>query len=244
MACDFWPHDTAKLRELQDSIDGLLEEAQADPTASRGKTAAVLRGHVGRMAQTFSQLEHSLMRASEAPELFGIDEEEMQRRYSQLQQLTRKREAQVEAFKVLFSLDRHVLHPKADPGEEANARFLEDFGDTTTTSVTLDDVGAADSGVSYFDAETQMLREQDEQLSFLEGSVSNLKSISYAIKDEVSVHHRLLDATEAEADKADAQLRRNKVLLKKLMKRHSTLCLLLIAVALLCLLVFLLVFTA
>lgn len=51
MACDFWAHDTAKLRELQETVDELLEEAQANPAASRGKAAAVLRGHVGRMAQ-------------------------------------------------------------------------------------------------------------------------------------------------------------------------------------------------
>lgn len=243
MACDFWAHDTAKLRELQETVDELLEEAHANPTASTGKAAAVLRGHVGRMAQAFSQLEHSLMRASEAPELFGIDDTEMQRRYRQLQTISRKREDQLEAFKVLFSHDGQKQYPRQATKEEANARFLDDYGESSTAS-TLDDFGAADSGAGYLDAEAQILRAQDEQLSYLEGSVSNLKSISYAIKDEVSVHHRLLDATEAEVDKADAQLIRNKILLKKLMKRHSTLCLLLIAMALLCLLVFLLVFMA
>ncbi|KAL8425080.1 hypothetical protein Efla_001469 [Eimeria flavescens] len=243
MACDFWPSDAAKLRELQDTVDNMLQEAQANPAASKGKAAAVLRGHVGRMAQTFSQLEHSLMRASESPELFGIDAAEMQRRYRQLQSLTQKREEQIEAFRVLFSHDRHAPPTRQDTREDANARFLDDYGDSTTAS-TLDDFGAADSSAGFFEAEAQVLRAQDEQLSFLEGSVSNLKSISYAIKDEVSVHHRLLDATEAEVDKADAQLIRNKVLLKKLMKRHSTLCLLLIAMALLCLLVFLLVYMA
>lgn len=243
MACDFWPNDTAKLHELQETIDALLKEAQRDPAASRGKDAAVLRGHVGRMTQTFSQLEHSLMRASEAPELFGIDATEMRRRSRQLQILSKKREEQVETFRTLFSHDRQTVNQKEDSRDEANARFLDDYGDSTTAS-TLDDFGAADAGAGYFEAEAQMLRAQDEQLSFLEGSVSNLKSISYAIRDEVSVHHRLLDATEAEVDKADAQLARNKILLKKLMKRHSTLCLLLIAMALLCLLVFLLVFMA
>ncbi|KAL8446847.1 hypothetical protein Emag_004608 [Eimeria magna] len=240
MACDFWPSDAAKLRELQNTVDTLLEEAQANPAASKGKAAAILRGHVGRMAQ----LEHSLMRASESPELFGVDAAEMQRRYRQLQVLTQKREEQIEAFRVLFSHDRQILSSsRHDPREDANARFLDDYGDSTTAS-TLDDFGATDSSAGYFEAEAQVLRAQDEQLSFLEGSVSNLKSISYAIKDEVSVHHRLLDATEAEVDKADAQLIRNKVLLKKLMKRHSTLCLLLVAMALLCLLVFLLVYMA
>lgn len=243
MACDLWSSDTAKLKELQDAVDVLLEEAQANPAASTGKGAAVLRGHVNRMSQTFSLLEHSLMRASEAPELFGVDAAEMQRRYRQLQSLTRKREEQIEAFRALFSHARQAPSPKLDTREEANARFLDDFGDSTTAS-TLDDFGATDSGGGYFEAEAQVLRAQDEQLSFLEGSVSNLKSIGYAIKDEVSVHHRLLDATEAEVDKADAQLIRNKVLLKKLMKRHSTLCLLLIAMALLCLLVFMLVYMA
>lgn len=216
------------------------------------------------------------MRASEAPELFGIDAAEMQRRYHQLQALTHKREEQIEAFRVLFSRERQAMNPKQGSRDEANARFLEDYGDSTTASTLVslllsprvtsiqrrrctslvsrfvhtfalclqDDFGATDSGAGCFEAEAQMLRAQDEQLSFLEGSVSNLKSISYAIKDEVSVHHRLLDATEAEVDKADAQLIRNKVLLKKLMKRHSTLCLLLIAMALLCLLVFLLVYMA
>ncbi|KAL8452714.1 hypothetical protein Emed_001278 [Eimeria media] len=242
MACDFWPSDAAKLRELQNTVDTLLEEAQTNPSAQKGKAAAILRGHVGRMAQTFSQLEHSLMRASESPELFGVDAAEMQRRYRQLQVLTQKREEQIEAFRVLFSNDRQALN-RHDPREDANARFLDDYGDSTTAS-TLDDFGATDSSAGYFEAEAQVLRAQDEQLSFLEGSVSNLKSISYAIKDEVSVHHRLLDATEAEVDKADAQLIRNKMLLKKLMKRHSTLCLLLIAMALLCLLVFLLVYMA
>ena len=105
-------------------------------------------------------------------------------------------------------------------------------------------IGAAEGVGGFMHAEEEIVHAQEEQLSFLEGSVSNLKSLGYAIKEEVSVHHRLLDATETEVEKADAQLKRNKILLKKLMKRHSTLCLLLIAVALLCLLVFLLVFTA
>lgn len=236
MACDFWPNDTAKLRELQDSIDHLLEEAHKNPIANTGKNAAVLRGHVSRMAQTFSQLEQSLMRTSESPELYGIDAAEMQRRYRMLQNLTRKRDEQLEVFRVLFSQESQTLNHKHGEREDANARFLDDFGDSTT-STTMDDF-------SCFEAEAQTLRQQDEQLSYLAGTVSNLKSISYAIKEEVSVHHRLLDATEAEVDKADAHLIKNKILLKKLMKKHSTLCLLLIAMALLCLLVFLLVFAA
>lgn len=244
MALDFWPADTAKFKELQAKVDLLLDEIKSDPHAAKGKTAAVLRGHVSRMAQSFSQLEHSLMRVSESPDLFGIDEAEMQRRYRQLQLFTKKREEQIEMFKDLFSNRQSVPVRAEDTREEANARFLEDYGDSTTAS-TLDDFGSGDAGSGgYFEAEAQIMRAQDEQLSFLEGSVTNLKSISYAIKDEVSVHHRLLDATEAEVDKADAQLLRNKILLKKLMKRHSTLCLLLIAMALLCLLVFLLVYTA
>lgn len=243
MACDFWPNDTAKLRELQDTIDHLLEEAQANPAAVKGQGAAILRGHVSRMSQLFSQLEQSLMRASEAPELFGIDSAEMQRRYQALQTLTRKRDEQLEGFRVFFSQNRQTINPKQDTRDDANARFLDDYGDSTTAS-TLDDFGSCDTGLGCFEAEAQVLRHQDEQLSFLAGSVSNLKVISYAIKDEVSVHHRLLDATEAEVDKADAQLVKNKMLLRKLMKRHSTLCLLLIAMALLCLLVFLLVFMA
>lgn len=74
------------------------------------------------------------MRASEAPELFGIDDSEMQRRYRQLQTLTRKREDQIEAFKVLFSHDGQNQNPRQDTREEANARFLDDYGDSTTAS--------------------------------------------------------------------------------------------------------------
>lgn len=74
------------------------------------------------------------MRASEAPELFGIDATEMQRRSRQLQTLSKKREEQIEAFRVLFSHERQALNQKQGARDEANARFLDDYGDSTTAS--------------------------------------------------------------------------------------------------------------
>lgn len=88
------------------------------------------------------------------------------------------------------------------------------------------------------------MQQQDEQLGFLEGSVKNLKDISYAIKDEVDIHRRLLDATEQEVEGASIQIKQQRRLLNKLLKRHSNVFLVLAAAALLCLLIFVLVLTA
>jgi len=242
MACDLWQLDLAKLRELQETVAALLEEAHANPIPSCGKSAAVLRGYLSRMTQNVAQLEQYLMKASESPELYGIDRLQLQERHEILKHFLRARDNQLEVFKELFSQSGAAV-ARRDSLSAANARSIDDYGDSSTTSG-LDDFAAADSVCDSFDAAARTAREQDEQLSFLEGSVQNLKNISYAIKDEVAVHHRLLDATEAEVDRADAQVIRNKALIKKLMKRHSTLFLLLIALALLCLLVLLLVFTA
>ncbi|CDJ42061.1 SNARE domain-containing protein, putative [Eimeria tenella] len=267
MECDLWASDAAKLKQLQQTVDSLLQRARTDPAAATGEAAAVLRGHVTRMAQRCSQLEQSLMRASESPELFGLSAAALQQRLLLLQQLQQQQDAQLEAFRLLFSQAGVYRHSKkesfnsnfSDFPLEDNSSFLEETADTPT-SASADDFGSfgpspSVSGSSLLQQpqqqrwQQQQQQQQDEeqqeqQLSYLAGSVMNLKEISYAISDEVSVHRRLLDATESSLDTAEANLKKNKKMLQKLMKRHSTICLLLVALALLCLLIFLLVFTA
>lgn len=92
--------------------------------------------------------------------------------------------------------------------------------------------------------EDVLLALQDDQLSFLEGTVSNLKNIGYSVGDEVDVHRKLLNGLDEEVDLTQTALEKNKKLLKQIIDRQSTTCLLLTAIFLAIVLVFLIVTTS
>ncbi|CBZ55614.1 putative SNARE domain-containing protein [Neospora caninum Liverpool] len=223
---DFWKRDVRQVEALRDEIVSLLQQRQKQTgganTGASGRSSAVLRGKFSQFCQDVEQLERTL-KATEAERRGDLSPAEWRQRRDQVAHLhAAKSELQI-AFTRAFSTG-------------------EDFYDSAASAEVLVDVPRGARVLKT--REEDILAEQDEQLSFLEGTVSNLKSIGHAVGDEVDVHRKLLSDLDDDVDRAQTLLEKNRETLRKIIERQSTVCLLLTALALLVVLIFLMVATA
>ncbi|EPT25449.1 SNARE domain-containing protein [Toxoplasma gondii ME49] len=225
---DLWGRDISRVEALKDEIFSLLQqrEKQRGPggsASSSGRSSALLRGKFYQFCQDVEHLER-VMKASEAERSSDMSSADWRRRREQMSRLLAEKSELQLSFSRAFSSTEDDLCGLPESG-----------------AVWVDVSGGARALKTR---EENIIAEQDEQLCFLAGTVSNLKSIGHAVGDEVDVHRKLLDDLDVDVVRAQTRLEKNKELLKKIVDRQSTACLLFTALALLVVLIFLVVATA
>ncbi|PFH37646.1 SNARE domain-containing protein [Besnoitia besnoiti] len=220
MASDLWDRDVSRLWSLKGEISHLLQQRERQKGSSAGVASAQLRGKLLQFSQDVEQLER-ILHAQEA-ERGGFASVDSRRRRDDVSFLRKENENLKAAFNRVFSTAE-------DDAMEGPAEVFVDSPGSVRIVRTQ---------------EEEILAAQDAQLSFLEGTVSNLKQLGHAVGDEVEVHRRLLDDLDDDVDRAQTALQRNRDLLKNLINKQSISCLLFTALVLLVVLVFLIVATA
>ncbi|CAE7422692.1 SYP51 [Symbiodinium sp. CCMP2456] len=68
---------------------------------------------------------------------------------------------------------------------------------------------------SMLERQQQMMRDMDEPLTVLEGSVNNLQQVSTMIRTEINLQNRLLDNANETTDRTSARLGRARSMLTR-----------------------------
>ncbi|KEP60980.1 UNVERIFIED_CONTAM: SNARE domain-containing protein [Hammondia hammondi] len=225
---DLWGRDISRVEALKDEIVSLLQQREkqrgpAGNASNSGRSSALLRGKFYQFCQDVEQLER-VLKASEADRSTDVSPADRRRRREQVSRLLAEKSELQLSFARAFSSAEDDLCGLPDSGA-----VLVDF---------------SRSARALKPREENLLAEQDEQLSFLAGTVSTLKSIGHAVGDEVDVHRQLLDDLDVDVGRAQTRLEKNQEMLRRIVDRQSTACLLFTALALLVVLIFLVVATA
>ncbi|PHJ21560.1 snare domain-containing protein [Cystoisospora suis] len=268
-AGDLWSRDCARVQNLEEEIRSLLLQKEKKLLSSSGKknlggsstdgglsssgdggrSSALLRGKLLQFTQELDQLEHSLELQKRENGGQEISSDEWRKRREFLSRMMSQKEQLKHAFDRTHSTyfsDQSNTVEKIHGSTVAKAGIgIGGSGVHTQGGEEGDGAGRLGSKRVLLEKDADVLLSlQDEQLSFLEGTVSNLKNIGYSVGDEVDVHRKLLNELDEEVDLTQTALEKNKKILKQIIDRQSTTCLLLTAIFLAVLLVFLIITTA
>ncbi|CXI84180.1 SNARE protein, putative [Plasmodium berghei] len=190
---DIWDTDYEKTIETGKEIKKILRKNEND--RKRAKNRAILRGKIAEFNQNMKFLIHQLNNNYIKNDIRYKSNEE-------------KYMSKVE-FLETMKKDILDLYEEYGTNNESNISY----------NITMDFVNNFDSRngsyINEINREELMLKQhnimrlQDEQLEFLEGTTQNLKSISYNINNEIQVHNEILDDIDRDMDETSDLLDRN-----------------------------------
>ncbi|CDU19639.1 hypothetical protein YYC_01088 [Plasmodium yoelii 17X] len=191
---DIWDTDYEKTIETGKEIKKILRKNEND--RKKAKNRAILRGKIAEFNQNMKFLIHQL----------NNDYIKNDIRYKSNEEKYMSKVDFLETMKK----DISELYEEYGTNNESN----------TSYNITMDFVNNFDSRdgsyITDISREELMLKQhnimrlQDEQLEFLEGTTQNLKSISYNINNEIQVHNEILDDIDRDMDETSDLLDRNR----------------------------------
>ncbi|SCM25578.1 SNARE protein, putative [Plasmodium chabaudi chabaudi] len=191
---DIWDTDYEKAIETGKEIKKLLRKNESE--RKKAKNRAILRGKITEFNQNMKFLIHQL----------NNDYIKNDIRYKSNEGKYRSKVELLETMKN----DISELYEEYGTNNESS----------TSYNITMDFVNNFDSrDGSYINdisreelmlKQHNMMRLQDEQLEFLEGTTQNLKNISYNINSEIQVHNEILDDIDRDVDETRDLLDRNR----------------------------------
>lgn len=206
---DQWLRDfeKAKTTALQ-----LAKDAQSQ--GSNGHThdarqAALLRGKQAQLRQEVSHLEQSLMAISQNTTAYNVTRKELSRRGDLLAQLSEQVEGIQEAVRACMRrrVDASEAPWKDHSSQSGRANGTRDNDDGDRDLLALGE---------------QEIRNQDDTLDFLHGTVQNLKMMGSDISNEIDLHCQLLGDLADQTDSSTSKMRQAKRKLDSLSESNPT----------------------
>ncbi|SCM23496.1 SNARE protein, putative [Plasmodium chabaudi chabaudi] len=202
---DIWDTDYEKAIETGKEIKKLLRKNESE--RKKAKNRAILRGKITEFNQNMKFLIHQL----------NNDYIKNDIRYKSNEGKYRSKVELLETMKN----DISELYEEYGTNNESS----------TSYNITMDFVNNFDSrDGSYINdisreelmlKQHNMMRLQDEQLEFLEGTTQNLKNISYNINSEIQVHNEILDDIDRDVDETRDLLDRNRNMFTRIINSTS-----------------------
>ncbi|XP_038896866.1 syntaxin-51-like [Benincasa hispida] len=200
-----WTKEYNEALKLSEDINGMISErsslAASGPEAQRHGSA--IRRKITILGSRLDTLQTQL------PKLQGkqpIPEKEMNRRRDMIANLRTKAKQMASTLNMSNFANRDsLLGPEIKPADVMNRTE-----------------GLDNRGLVGF--QRQIMREQDEGLEKLEGTIISTKHIALAVNEELNLHTRLIDDLDEHVDVTDSRLRRVQKRLAILNKRTKGGC--------------------
>lgn len=200
-----WTKEYNEALKLSEDINGMISErsslAASGPEAQRHGSA--IRRKITILGTRLDTLQTQL------PKLQGkqpIPEKEMNRRRDMIANLRSKAKQMASTLNMSNFANRDsLLGPEIKPADVMNRTE-----------------GLDNRGLVGF--QRQIMREQDEGLEKLEGTIISTKHIALAVNEELNLHTRLIDDLDEHVDVTDSRLRRVQKRLAILNKRTKGGC--------------------
>ncbi|MQL95761.1 hypothetical protein Taro_028430 [Colocasia esculenta] len=195
---DSWMREYNEASKLSDDISSMISgRGKTSGTENKSHTSAIRR-KITILGTRLDSLESLLSRP---PSKQPITDKELHKRQDLLAGLRSKAKQMDSAFNVSnFANREDLLGPGGKPPNELDR------------TAGLDNHGLVG-------LQRQILKEQDESLLKLEGTVASTKHIALAVNEELDLHTRLIDTLDQHVDSTDSRLQRVQKKLAILNKR-------------------------
>ncbi|SBT35954.1 SNARE protein, putative [Plasmodium ovale wallikeri] len=215
---DLWNKDYEKAIETGKQIKKLLRKNEKEK--KKAKNRAILRGKITEFNQNVKFLIHQL----------NNDYIKNDKNYSRNESTYKYKVSTLEKMKRDISeMYEDYASTNDEVGAVTPAAGL--FPYNTSFNITIDYLNDFDNEnnpyLSELNKEELLLKQhnlmklQDEQLNFLEGTTHNLKNISYNINNELQVHNELLDDIDRDVDETNNLLNRNRNIFSRVTNNTS-----------------------
>ncbi|XP_023535353.1 syntaxin-51-like [Cucurbita pepo subsp. pepo] len=180
-----WAKEYNEAMKLSEDINGMISGRSSASGPEAQRHASAIRRKITILGTRLDTLQTQL------PKLQGkqpIPEKEMNRRRDMIANLRSKANQMASTLNMSNFANRDsLLGPEIKPAENRTE-------------------GLDNRGLLGF--QRQVMREQDEGLEKLEGTIMSTKHIALAVNEELSLHTRLIDDLDEHVDVTDSRLRR------------------------------------
>lgn len=212
---DLWERDYRKALEVSEEMKSLL--AQKNKEKMKAKNRAILRGRIAELNRSVKYLS----------DLLNSDYIKKEKQYVQNETDYKNKLTILEKRKKeIATMYEDFASTNYEESFEYNMENLNDYERDLEENLT--DLDKEELLLK----QQNLMRLQDEQLDFLEGSAYNLKNISYNINNEINVHNEILDEMDRDLEETSDLLNRNRNFFTRLTRNTSN-CTLYILIAIL-----------
>ncbi|VWU48101.1 SNARE protein, putative [Hepatocystis sp. ex Piliocolobus tephrosceles] len=204
---DLWNKDYEKAIETGKRIKKLLK--QKEKGKDKTKNRAMLRGEITEFNQNVKFLYHQLDN-----DYIKNDKNYIKNESKYKSKLSSLDKIKAEIAKLY---EAYVTTNTDSDSFNINMNFLNDYGNENNTH--LNELNKE----AFMMKQENLMKLQDEQLTFLEGTTHNLKNISYNINSELQIHNELLDDIDRDVDETNNLLSRNRNIFHRVTNTSSNL---------------------
>lgn len=202
---DLWDKDYEKAIQIGKEIKKILKKNEKDK--KKAKNRAILRGKITEFNQTVRFLQHQLNNDYiKNDKLYSRNESKYKDKICTLEKMKRD---------IMNLYEDFASTNEEDAAFNINMDFLNDLDNENGSY--LNDLNREELLLK----QQNLMKLQDEQLSFLEGTTHNLKNISYNINNELRVHNELLDDIDRDVDETNNLLSRNRNIFERVTNNTS-----------------------
>mmetsp|Transcript_41048 Transcript_41048/g.76342 ORF Transcript_41048/g.76342 Transcript_41048/m.76342 type:complete len:237 (+) Transcript_41048:54-764(+) len=200
---DKWRQSFQKARSTSSQVQAELQKLEllsgqdVAQRSERAKLSAGIRGKTGQLKIELERLQRELQSLGE-----NSSENEVTRK-----SLTQFKDELDKAISEQQDLQRRLQRPQA-PETTASSDALKRPSERGAEMQPV-------SQRSMLERQQQMMRDMDEPLSALEGSVNNLQQVSTMIRSEITLQNRLLDNANETTDRTSARVARARSMLTR-----------------------------
>ncbi|CRH00365.1 SNARE protein, putative [Plasmodium relictum] len=191
---DLWEKDYQKALENGKEIKKILRQNEKEK--KKAKNRAILRGKITEFNQNIKFLTHQLNNDYiKNDKIYQRNITKYKNKMCTLEKLKKEISTLYEDF---------TSTNKEDVSLSINMDNINDFDNEN--DLYINDLNKEELLLK----QQSLIKLQDEQLNFLEGTTHNLKNISYNINNELNVHNELLDDIDKDIDETNNLLNRNR----------------------------------
>lgn len=202
---DLWDKDYEKAIQTGKEIKKILRQNEKEK--KKAKNRAILRGKITEFNQNVRFLQHQLNNDYiKNDKQYSKNESKYKYKVSTLEKMKRE---------IMNLYEDFASTNEEDASFNINMDFLNDLGNENDSY--LNDLNREELLLK----QKNLMKLQDEQLSFLEGTTHNLKNISYNINNELRVHNELLDDIDRDVDETNNLLNRNRNIFERVTNNTS-----------------------
>ncbi|CAE7780494.1 SYP51, partial [Symbiodinium microadriaticum] len=205
----------------------LLSAQDVNQRSERAKLSAGIRGKMSQLKIELERLQRELQSLAD-----NSSENEVTRK-----SITQFKDELAQAMTEQQELQRRLQRPQAAESSPAPAS-----GEVAKRPSERGAEMQPVSQRSMLERQQQMMRDMDEPLTVLEGSVNNLQQVSTMIRTEINLQNRLLDNANETTDRTSARLGRARSMLTRFQTLDRHRCLGIAVIALFIALVILFVY--
>ncbi|SOV74537.1 SNARE protein, putative [Plasmodium sp. gorilla clade G3] len=202
---DLWDKDYQKALQTGKDIKKLLKQSEKEKKKAKNK--AILRGKITEFNQSVKFLVHQLNNDYiKNDKHFIKNETKYMNKVSALEKVKKE-------IGTLY--EDYASTNEGELSLNMNMELLNEFENEENTY--LNDLNKEQLLLK----QNKLMKLQDEQLNFLEGTTHNLKNISYNINNEIQVHNELLDDIDRDMEETNNLLDRNRNIFERVTSNTS-----------------------